>query len=153
MENASSTISRLFAAVDARDWQQVEAVMDDKVLIDYTSMSGGSPSWLAPRQITDAWAAFLPGFDLTNHEIFDIQSSDHDDSTQFHFKGRAEHFIGKESWVVEGTYDALLVKKEEGWKVSQFKFKLQGQTGNTQLPALATERMRNVKLQGENEKR
>jgi len=149
MENASSTISRLFAAVDARDWLQVESIMDDKVLLDYTSMSGGSPGWLAPRQITDTWAAFLPGFDRTHHEIFDIQSSDQDDSTQFHFKGRAEHFIGIESWVVEGTYDALLVKREVEWKVSRFKFNLQAQSGNTQLPALAAARMRNLKSQDE----
>ncbi|TDX02117.1 ketosteroid isomerase-like protein [Dinghuibacter silviterrae] len=31
--------------------------MDDSVLLDYTSMAGGTPAQLTPRQITDAWAA------------------------------------------------------------------------------------------------
>src|SRR5215469_16816633 len=103
MENAASTISRLFAAVDGRDWSNVEATMDDKVLLDYTSMNGGSPAWLTPRQITDAWAAVLPGFDRTHHQIYDIKTSDHNESSSLHFKGRAEHFIGNDHWVTEGT--------------------------------------------------
>ena len=146
MENVTSTVTRLFAAVDKRDWQSVEETMDNKVLLDYTSMAGGNPAWLTPRQITDAWAALLPGFDRTHHEVFDFSTTENDDSSALHFKGKAEHFIGKESWIVEGTYDATLLRKDGRWAISQFKFNLQTQNGNTQLPAIAAERVRSPRL-------
>src|SRR5579871_3408482 len=98
MKNIASTITRLFAGADKRDWPDVENTMDDKVLLDYTSMSGGSPAWLTPRQITDAWAAFLPGFDRTNHQLSDFEINEGRDSSTAHYKGKAEHFIGKEIW-------------------------------------------------------
>jgi ketosteroid isomerase-like protein len=150
MESIASIITRLFGGVDKRDWQQVESTMDDKVLLDYTSMAGGTPTWLTPRQITDAWAAFLPGFDRTHHHLSDFEINEGKDSA--HFKGKAEHFIGNEIWVVEGTYDATLRKKEGDWVVSEFKFNLKDQSGNTQLPAIATGRMNKLRQQEQHRK-
>jgi len=141
MENIASTITRLFEGVDKRDWQQVENTMDDKVLLDYTSMAGGTPAWLTPRQITDAWAAFLPGFDRTNHRLSGFEVNEDKNSSTAHYSGKAEHFIGKDIWVVEGTYDTTLKEREGNWVVSQFKFNLKTQSGNTNLPSIATERM------------
>ena len=88
MESIASTITRLFAGVDKRDWRQVESTMDDKVLLDYTSMAGGTPAWLTPRQITDAWAAFLPGFDRTHHQLSDFEINETKDSSTAHCKGK-----------------------------------------------------------------
>src|ERR1700722_1656848 len=88
--------TRLLAGADKRDWRQVESTMDDKVLLDYTSMAGGTPTWLTPRQITDAWAAFLPGFERTNHQLSGFEIKEGPDSSTVHYQGKAEHFIGKE---------------------------------------------------------
>ena len=140
MENVASIIIRLFAAADQRDWQQVESTMDDSVLLDYTSMTGGAPAWLSPRQITDAWDAFLPGFDKTHHQLFDIEVSESQDSSIAHYRGKAEHFIDKDVWIVEGTYEATLQKKRGDWVITQLKFNFKEQSGNTFLPAIATER-------------
>jgi ketosteroid isomerase-like protein len=152
MESIASTITRLFAGVDKRDWRQVENTMDDKVLLDYTSMAGGTPTWLTPCQITDAWAAFLPGFDRTHHQLSDFEINETKDLSTAHYEGKAEHFIGKDIWVVEGTYDATLRKKEGNWVVSQFKFNLKTQSGNTALPTIATDRMNSLQQQEQNRK-
>jgi len=140
MENVTSTINRLFAGVDQKDWQQMESAFDDSVLLDYTSTTGRAPEWLTPRQIMDMWAVILPGFDRTHHELFDMEVSESQDSATAHWRGKAEHFIDKDVWVVEGIYESALLKKGEGWVISQFKFDLKDWSGNRQLAAIAVER-------------
>jgi ketosteroid isomerase-like protein len=152
METIASTITRLFAGADQRDWRQVESTLDHKVLLDYTSMAGGTPAWLTPRQITDAWAVFLPGFDRTNHQLSGFEINQGIDSSTAHCQGKAEHFIGNEIWVVEGTYDAILRKKDENWVITQFKFNLKAQSGNRQLPDIAAGRMNTLQQQEQHRK-
>jgi hypothetical protein len=142
MENVTSTITHLFAVTDQRDWQQVESAFADRVLLDYTSTTGQAPAWLTPRQIVDIWSGLLPGFDKTHHELSDIEISENQDSATAHYKGKAEHFIDNEVWVVEGTYETTLLKKGGDWVVSQFKFNLKDWSGNRQLAAIAIERMK-----------
>ena len=142
MENVTSTITHLFAVTDQRDWQQVEKAFDDTVLLDYTSTTGKAPAWLTPRQIVDIWAGLLPGFDRTNHQLFDIEISEHQDSATARYKGKAEHYIDNDIWVVEGTYETTLLKKGRDWVISQFKFILEDWSGNRQLAAIAIGRMK-----------
>jgi hypothetical protein len=142
MENVTSTITHLFAVTDQRDWQQVESAFDDSVLLDYTSTTGKDPAWLTPRQIVDLWAGLLPGFDRTSHQLFDIEINENQDSATAHYRGKAEHYIDNDVWVVEGTYETTLLKKGEDWVISQFKFNLKDWSGNRQLAAIAIERMK-----------
>jgi len=142
MENVTSAITHLFAVTDQRDWQQVESAFDESVLLDYTSTTGKDPAWLTPRQIVDIWAALLPGFDRTNHQLFDIEISENQDSATAHYRGKAEHYIDNDVWVVEGTYETTLLKKGEDWVISKFKFNLEDWSGNRQLAAVAIERMK-----------
>ncbi len=60
-EKIIQTISSIFIGADERNWQKVQIAMAKNVLLDYTSMVGGNPATQKPQQITDAWAAFLPG--------------------------------------------------------------------------------------------
>ena len=142
MENVTSTITHLFAVTDQRDWQQVESSFDNSVLLDYTSTTGKAPAWLTPRQIVDIWAGLLPGFDKTNHQLFDIEISENQDSATAHYRGKAEHYIDNDVWVVDGTYETTLLKKAGDWVISQFKFNLTDWSGNRQLAAIAIERMK-----------
>lgn len=95
---------------------------------------------MTPRQIVDAWSGLLPGFDRTHHQLFDIEVNESQDSATAHFKGKAEHFIDKDVWIVEGGYDTTLLKKGEHWVISQFKFTLTNSSGNTKLATVAMER-------------
>jgi hypothetical protein len=135
-------ITKLFAGADERNWKKVENTMNDSVLLDYTSMSGGEPASLSPQQITAAWAGFLPGFDRTHHHLFDFELKESNEVANAHFSGKAEHFIDEKVWIVEGSYDAELKKKEGDWKITKLKFNLSKQSGDTGLPAIATERMK-----------
>ncbi|SFW85770.1 nuclear transport factor 2 family protein [Chitinophaga sancti] len=133
-------ITTLFAGADERNWRKVKEVMGETVLLDYSSMNGNAASSLTPLQIAGSWAAFLPGFDKTHHQLSDFKVAKNDTVATVNFSGKATHWIGNDSWVVEGTYDVKLLLQNDQWLIAVMKFNFEKQSGHTGLPALATER-------------
>lgn len=136
-EIITQVIQTLFAETDKRNWPTVMATMSDHVLLDYTSMAGGAPVELTPQQIVTAWAAVLPGFDRTHHQLSQFEIREQDTTATAHYLGKAEHFIDDEVWIVEGSYDTELRKENNAWHITAHKLNLSGQSGNTELPAMA----------------
>jgi hypothetical protein len=145
-EKIIQSIQQLFEGTDERNWQKVQRTMADSVLLDYTSMAGGKPATLSPTQITDAWAALLPGFDRTHHQLSDYQVSINESRAFVHYTGKADHYMGQEVWIVEGNYETELEKQKNQWLVTKQKFTLQKQSGNTHLQAKAQEIVAKKKL-------
>ncbi len=135
-------ITVLFRGADERDWLKVEKTMSANVLLDYTSMAGGTPKNLSPKQITESWGNFLPGFDKTNHQLSDFNVTIEADKASATYFGKADHFMDNKVWTVEGTYETDLTKTENSWLIIKQKFNFNSQSGDTSLPALATERMK-----------
>ena len=135
-EHIIETIKKVFEGADERDWKKVQDTFADTVLLDYSSMNGSPAAILSSADIIKAWRGFLPGFDKTHHQVFDFRVDQADNKITAHFSGRAVHFIDEDSWTVEGNYD---VEIDESGKVSKFKFNLQKQSGNTDLPQKAVE--------------
>lgn len=135
----SQTVGHLFAGVDARDWDLVRATFADSVTLDFTSMNGGAPAVLTPDEIINAWAAFLPGFDSTHHQISDIRVNSTDARATVHYHGTADHRLGSAVWTVSGHYETELVRIGGDWKISAHTFHLESQSGDTTLPARASE--------------
>ena len=127
----------VFAGADERNWQKIQHVMANTVLLDYTSMAGGNPAILTPQQITNSWEAFLPGFDKTFHQLSGFELKVTGNTATVHYAGKADHFIGKETWTVEGTYDSELKKDNDLWLVTKHKFNFIKQSGNINLPTRA----------------
>jgi hypothetical protein len=90
--------------------------------------------------VVDLWAGLLPGFDRTHHELFDLEVNEEEDIALAHCRGKAEHFIDEEVFVVEGTYDTMLVKRDGRWLICEFKFSLIDWSGNRKLAEVAIER-------------
>lgn len=135
----SEPITRLFAAADARDWAAALGTMAPQVRLDYTSLAGGSPATLTPEQITGAWAALLPGFDRTHHELSAFAAPE-DAPVTFH--GHAEHWLDGDQWTVDGDYEADVVQIDGAWKISSLTLHLKSQCGNTSLPAVAAAKVK-----------
>lgn len=135
-------IEGLFAATDARDWEKVEKSMDQQVLLDYSSMNGNPSSITPVSEIIKAWSAFLPGFDSTHHQLsnFIVKKLDNNTATA-HFDGNANHYYNKDAWTVLGTYDLKLKLANSRWLVSEFRFNFLEQSGNTDLPKLAMQKV------------
>jgi ketosteroid isomerase-like protein len=137
-----STIQNIFEGADQRDWKKIEGSFAPEVLVDYTSLAGGSPASASPEQIVSAWKNLLPGFQSTHHQIgnFAIEHVN-PSSANAKFHGLAVHYLPLESgesfWTVVGTYDYHLVKLNDVWKADRIKFNLQKQHGNVELAKLA----------------
>jgi hypothetical protein len=141
-ENIKKSVLDIFEGADERNWTRVRDAMAEKVLLDYTSMTGGQPALLSPDDITNAWADFLPGFDKTHHKLTNFKIDKKDGLTIATFDGKANHFIDGKVWTVEGDY---FVEIQEDNKVSLLKFNFKSQSGDTALPQRATEKLQKNK--------
>ena len=112
------------------------------VVLDYSSMNGNPAQALTPVEITSAWAAFLPGFDKTRHQLSNFSVKEDGHTSSANFSGKADHYIGNKVWTVEGSYDVQLERQHDKWLVSALKFNFANQSGNTELPKLAMERLK-----------
>jgi len=142
-EKITGAILAIFNGSDEHSWTKVQRAMAEKVLLDYASLSGSPATTLSSKQIIDTWKGFLPGFDKTHHQLSNLQISQNEHHASVHCNGKADHFIGAEVWTVEGTYDIELSKIGGQWLVTQLKFNLSKQSGNTNLPADAAARVKN----------
>nr|WP_295871950.1 nuclear transport factor 2 family protein [uncultured Chitinophaga sp.] len=138
--NILPVIQAVFKGADARDWHTVEQSFAPEVVYDYTSMAGGQPLTLTPSAITDMWKQFLPGFDKTEHRISDFIFTQEDNTVVVQFSGHATHVIDTATWTVEGNYETRLSRNGDKWQLTFFKFNLQRQEGDLQLPAQAQQR-------------
>ena len=134
-------VTILFKAADNRDWPTMHSVMAEKVLLDYTSMSGGEVKLQTPVEITDGWACFLPGFDKTDHQVSAFRVKLHGNQADVDYAGKADHFIDDEVWTVEGTYHTKLKKEGDAWLVTHHTFNCDRQSGNIYLPKRAKEKL------------
>jgi len=135
------TFSAIFTGADEHNWTKVQNAMAADVLLDYSSLSGNPAATLTSEKIIDTWKGFLPGFDRTHHQLSEFEVEIDQAISTIHCLGKADHFIGKEAWTVEGTYDAELELKNSNWVVTKLAFHLTRLTGNTTLPSEALKKV------------
>ena len=141
----TNAVSRFFASVDRLDWEAVCELMTNPFHVDYSSLSGDGPTDVSPVALTESWAGFMPGYDQVHHQIGNVIVEQTEDTAAVLCHGTATHFIagvpeGDLQFVV-GTYDIGLVHASDGWKLSSLRFNFKYASGNTNLPALAVERI------------
>jgi len=131
------TINQLFIATDQKDWERVAGLFAPEVWFDMTSLSGGSPATLSPRQIVAVWDKGLKQIKAVHHQagnyLVTVRGSDAD---AFCY-GIATHYLptksGRNVRTFVGSYDFHLVKKDGVWWISAFKFNLKYLDGNKDL--------------------
>ncbi|MFE1285812.1 nuclear transport factor 2 family protein [Streptomyces sp. NPDC058751] len=114
--------TRMAWHADRRDWEALKDVFADEVRLDYTSLNGGEPALLAPREIADAWSRVLGGFDATQHLIANHLVTLAEDTAVCTAAFQATHRLadpfGAPLWTLGGTYRFDLVRSGEGWRIS-----------------------------------
>ncbi|MDX1958990.1 MAG: nuclear transport factor 2 family protein [Leptospiraceae bacterium] len=145
-----STVEKVFTGVDERDWKIVNDTFAQKVSLDYTSLTGGSPAILSSDEIISAWKSVLPGFYSTHHQIGNFTVQKNGEQATVKFSGLALHYLPSNEfenvWVVVGTYESSLeLDQDKNWKIVKMKFNLQKQIGNLNLQQVAMENVKNGK--------
>jgi hypothetical protein len=142
MKEINETVAQLFVASDNRDWNKVEEIFADKVVLDYSSMNGNPAIVLNPKQITDAWKTILPGFAHTHHQLGNFITTVDGKTANVFCYGTATHYLEHKDgniWTVVGSYDLELNQVDGKWRVSKMKLNYKYQDGNTALPQAAIE--------------
>lgn len=137
IENLIESVANL---ADNRNFESLESCFANEVHVDYTSAFGGEPEVKQKQALMSAWAALLPGFDVTRHQLSNISVKLLDDT---HSTATADviadHHIGGEQWQVKGTYDYAIDKVDsERWVVRGMTFNLTGEAGSRDLLSRAS---------------
>lgn len=130
-------VTAVFNGADERNWPKVQQAMAPQIFLDYSSLSGNPAAVISSEQIVTSWKNFLPGFDKTHHQLSNYKVTENGDTATVYFDGKADHFIDKEIWTVEGSYVAEI----QGGLMTKLKFNLLKQSGNVSLPGEAVKRI------------
>lgn len=131
-------VIRMFVATDERDWPALEACFTEPFVLDMTSMVGGSPATMSPRQVAQAWADAFKPLNHVHHQIGNLQTTVDGESAVVRCYGvalhhRAELGQGLRTRMFVGTYQIRLVANAANWKISELKFNLKFIDGNAEL--------------------
>jgi hypothetical protein len=135
------TAVALFVATDRRDWKTVEGCFADSVLFDMTSLAGGAPAHLTPRQIADAWAEGLAPLEAIHHQAGNFQVTLRESDADLFCYATATHYrrvaSGRNTRTFVGSYDFHLLRDGARWHIDAFRFNLKYLDGNLELHAEA----------------
>lgn len=146
MHEFQQVITTLFVASDQHDWPTVIRCFDERVTLDYSSMTAQAPAELSGEEIAQNWQSILPAFKHTQHQLgnFLIEEEGRDKATVSCY-GTATHYLDKLDkavWTVVGSYEFELLKRKKQWKISKMKFNFKYQDGNLELPEIALNRLK-----------
>lgn len=144
----TETVTNIFIGADERDWDLIATAFDNKVLLDYSSLTGNPAAILPAADIIASWKAIFPGFKNTHHQVGNFKVIQKDKEATVFCYGTATHYLPNDSkndlWTVVGTYDFHLVYKNGQWKTDRMQFNFKYQDGNTGLPQLAIEKAKQL---------
>lgn len=132
-------VTSLFIETDERNWEAVRHCFADAVRFDMTSLAGGDPVVLTPREIAGAWEAGLAPIKAVHHQVGNFRVTVEGDGATVFCYGVAFHYrpvkSGNSVRRFVGTYDLHLVRSGSSWKIDLFRFNAKFVDGNLSLEA------------------
>ena len=136
-DDIAGCIHSLFIGTDQRNWAKVRACFADSVHFDMTSLAGGSPVKLTPKEIARAWESGLKPIEHVHHQAGNLQISVQGEKATAFCYGIALHYkktkSGNNVRRFVGGYDFGLEKNGKGWVIRAFRFSVKFVDGNRDL--------------------
>lgn len=137
-QQVEDAVIRMFVATDERDWPAVESCFADPFVLDMTSMAGGSPATMTPRQVASAWAEGFKALDHVHHQVGNFRIGIDGQKANVRCYGVAYHYRAgiasqAKSRTFVGTYELDLSAQAGMWRITKFKFNLKFIDGNREL--------------------
>lgn len=142
--SASDAVTSMLHAIDRLDWPAIRQAFADRVIVDYSSLSGDPAANVAADDLIAGWRGLLPGFDATQHLTGPVLVSADGASAVARTHVRGDHHItGVETgdtWMVAGHYTVRLVEYGGQWHITALTLTVFYQESNLVLPELARTR-------------
>ena len=138
--DVAASVQDLFNQVDARQWSELPSKLTDSVHVNYAALGGKQEVQSSSDLISD-WEALLPGFDRTIHNVHNVATHVASDRASATFDAIATHVLNGDAWSVYVGYDTEFIKEDDNWKLARIDVSLYDQSGNTDLPKAAMNRV------------
>lgn len=138
------TVTRLFHALDARDWEPIRTIMTDPIDLEYPSKQG-EPEKLSVNDAVSGLKGFLPGFDATQHLLGPVvvEIGEEGNATA-RFHARVTHVLTEATndpmWVIGCHYTFDLEQRDDTWKIRSSRVNVLYEEGNRDLEEVARQR-------------
>lgn len=140
-EAAIKTIVESVAVLaDSSNFEALERLYADEILVDYTSLAGGEPELKSPQALMSEWAGVLPGFDRTRHAISNVEVDIEGRTATAAANVVADHYVGELFWQVAGNYRYRFVRDDDRWLIAAMTFNLESEAGTRDVFGPAAER-------------
>ncbi len=135
----TTIVESVAVLADRANFEALEKLYADEILVDYTSLAGGEPEIKSPQVLMTEWAGVLPGFERTRHAISNVEVSVSGHHAVATADVVADHYVAGLFWQVEGDYRYELVETEDGWFITAATFNLQNENGTREVFGPASE--------------
>lgn len=128
---------------DLRDWDRLQALFADEVLVDYTSLRGGEPQRVSAAELVAGWRERLGGLDATQHVVANHLVEVAGDEATCRAHVLATHHLANRTggpiWHLGGHYRYRLARRSGRWEITGTTLTVLWATGNEHLATLAGE--------------
>ncbi|WP_112481168.1 nuclear transport factor 2 family protein [Vibrio variabilis] len=129
-----SNIQSFSAMADQGAFEYLGRLFAPQVTVDYTSLFGGEAAPVNREDLMKQWAAFLPGFDATYHDLRNLKVNVDGDSATAFVDITASHWLGDEGfWAVSGNYEFTLQKSGDNWVIISVTLNSQSESGSRDI--------------------
>lgn len=136
----TNIVESVAVLADNRNFTALEQLFADEVMVDYTSLQGGDPELKSPQTLMTEWAGLLPGFDLTRHNVSNVQVAISHPRAVATAEVVADHYAGDLHWQVSGNYRYELAKSGDQWHITAVTFDRTGEAGTRDIFEIAAEK-------------
>lgn len=122
---ATDAVTRLFIAVDRKDWPVVEAIFTDAVAFAMAGNRSPVEGTFSGAQIAAMWKQGLGHVSALHHQMGNVLAEVEGDGAHVFCYGIATHYEAegeKQLTTFTGEYDFELVRQGDDWRISGFHF-------------------------------
>jgi hypothetical protein len=119
-------VDAIFDTVDAKNWDEAQALFESKVTVDFTSLNGGEPATISSAELVDGWRQGLhprkKSFHLVGHYRVTTDSSTGTAAVKGYAYNVLDAELGGGMWEVWGRYEIPVHHTPSGWRASGISF-------------------------------
>ena len=128
-----SAVKAVALLADQQQFETLETLFADEILVDYTSLNGGDTEVKSPQALITEWAGVLPGFDQTHHDISNITVEVSGKTATASANVTADHYLDKQFWQVKGQYRYQFLRADKKWYITAMTFVLESEQGSRNI--------------------